>query len=134
MAGEPLVVLYDEDCRWCRWSVARLVALDRNRRLRLMAIQDPRAAELLASVPKDRWLESAHAVTADGQVFSGGDAAAPIAAELPALGWSAPLLRAMPGPVRGAYGLVAGNRSALGRRLGDAALQRADILIAQRSF
>ena len=132
MAGERLVVLYDEDCRWCRWSVARLVAFDRDRRLRLVPIQGEEGDRLLAGVPKGERLESAHAVTPDGRVHSGGDAAAPIAAVLPALSFGVPLLTALPGPTRAAYRLVAGNRSRLGARLDDRAMAKADRLVASR--
>ena len=132
MPGERLVVLYDEDCRWCRWSVARLVELDRSRRLRLVPIQGEEGDRLLASVPEDERMASAHAVTPDGKVFSGGDAAAPIAGVLPALSISAPLLRAIPGPTRSAYRLVADNRSRLGARLSPVAMAKADRLIASR--
>lgn len=133
MSDGRLVVLFDGECRWCRWSVARLVPFDTRGRLRLLAIQDPEGQELLAPVPEAERLASAHAVTPDGRVFSGGDAAAPIAAALPALSWGAPLLRGLPGPTRGAYRLVADRRSLLGRRLDDRALERADRLIARRS-
>ena len=132
MAGERLVVLYDEDCRWCRWSVARLVAFDRDRRLRLVPIQGEEGDRLLAGVPEGERLESAHAVTPDGRVHSGGDAAAPIAAVLPALSFGVPLLTALPGPTRAAYRLVAGNRSRLGARLDDRAMAKADRLVASR--
>lgn len=132
MAGERLVVLYDENCRWCRWSVARLVAFDRDRRLRLAPIQGEEGDRLLAGVPEGERLESAHAVTPDGRVYSGGDAAAPIAAVLPALSFGVPLLTALPGPTRAAYRLVADNRSRLGARLNDEAIGKADRLIASR--
>ena len=133
MSDGRLVVLFDGECRWCRWSVARLVPLDTRHRLRLMEIQAPEAQRLLAGVPEEERLASAHAVTPDGRVFSGGDAAAPIAAELPALAWGAPLARALPGPARAGYRLVADRRSLLGRRLDDRALERADRLIEKRS-
>ena len=133
MSDGRLVVLFDGECRWCRWSVARLVPLDTRHRLRLMEIQAPEAQRLLAGVPEEERLASAHAVTPDGRVFSGGDAAAPIAAELPALAWGAPLARALPGPARACYRLVADRRSLLGRRLDDRALERADRLIEKRS-
>ena len=44
----PLLVFYDEDCGYCRWSVAQLLRLDRDRRLRLHAIQSPLGQRLLA--------------------------------------------------------------------------------------
>ena len=37
-APQPLTVLYDADCGFCRWSVARLLAADRAARLRPAAI------------------------------------------------------------------------------------------------
>lgn len=91
-----------------------------------MAIQSAAGERLLADVPVDRRLVSAHAVGEDGRVFSAGDAAAPIAAVLPGGSVTAPVLRAL-GPVtRAAYRLIAGNRSRLGRLVTPAMLERAD--------
>ncbi len=110
-----------------------MLALDRRGALRPVAIGSDEGGRLLAGVPEDDRLRSAHAVTADGRLASAGDAAVPIAAVLPGGALLAPALAAG-GPVtRGAYRLVAGNRGRLGRLVTPAMLRRADALIAARA-
>ena len=110
-----------------------MLALDRRRALRPVAIQSEEGGGLLAGVPEAERLLSAHAVTEDGTVASGGDAVAPIAAALPGGGVAAPVLRSLAPVTRGAYGLIAGNRSRLGRLVTPAMLRRADALIGARA-
>jgi len=126
----PLLVFYDEDCGYCRWSVAQLLRLDRDRRLRLHAIQSPLGQRLLADVPEDLRLESAHLIDGEGKLFSGGEAAAPIAAALPRLAPTAPLLRRLSRPVNASYNLIAANRVRIGRLVGNSSRERADRAIA----
>ena len=110
-----------------------MLALDRRGALRPVAIQGAEGQRLLAGVPVERRLSSAHAVTADGRVFSAGDAAAPITAALPGGGVVAPVLR-MAGPLtRTAYSFIAGNRSRLGRLVTPAMLERADAAISAKA-
>ena len=126
----PLLVFYDEECGYCRWSVAQLLRLDRDRRLRLIAIQSPLGERMLADVPTELRLESAHLIDADGTLLSGGEAAAPIAAALPSLARTAPLLRRLSRSVNGGYNLVAANREQFGRLVGRSSRERADQAIA----
>jgi predicted DCC family thiol-disulfide oxidoreductase YuxK len=135
VAARPpaVTVLYDRDCGLCRVCVALLLRWDRRARLRPVAIQSGEGERLLESVAPDARLATAHAVTADGRVHSGGDAAAPIAAVLPGGAPLARIARAMPGLVRAGYGLVAGNRSRLGPVIPRAARERATGVIARRS-
>jgi predicted DCC family thiol-disulfide oxidoreductase YuxK len=79
-----LVVLYDADCGLCKWLLAGFLRLDRDRRLRPLALQRDEAAALLADLEPSERMASMHLVSADGSRLSGG-------AALP------PLLRAMPG-------------------------------------
>lgn len=130
----PLVVFYDEDCGWCRWSIARVLAFDRRLALQPEPIQGALGELLLAGIPEAERLESAHVVTPGGTIHSGGDAAAPIAAALPLLAPTAPLLRAFAGPTRGAYRFIANHRSALGRRLTPAMRERADVRIERHRW
>jgi len=110
-----------------------VLALDRREALRPVAIQSPDGERLLAGMPADLRLASAHAVGLDGRVVSAGDAAAPIAAVLPGGAVAAPALRLL-GPVtRGAYRLVAGNRSRLGRLITPAMLERADAALTRHA-
>jgi predicted DCC family thiol-disulfide oxidoreductase YuxK len=126
----PLLVFYDDQCGYCRWSVAQLLRLDRNRRLRLIAIQSPEGERLLAGVAPELRLASAHLIDGDGQLFSGGEAAAPIAAALPSIARAAPLLRRLARPVNAGYNLVAANREQFGRLVGGSSRARADRAIA----
>ncbi len=126
----PLLVFYDEECGYCRWSVAQLLRFDRDQRLRLIAIQSPEGDRLLADVAPELRLASAHLIDGEGRLFSGGDAAAPIAAALPRLAPTAPLLGRLSGPVNASYNLIAANRERIGRLVGVSSRERADRAIA----
>ena len=127
----PLLVFYDDQCGYCRWSVAQLLRLDREHRLRLIAIQSREGQRLLADVPAQQRLETAHLIDSQGRLFSGGAAAAPLADQLPALAWAAPLLRRFAAPVEGGYGWIAANRQKVGRLVSDRRRARADEVIAE---
>src|SRR4249919_3127403 len=77
---DPTIVLYDEDCGFCRWTADKLRGWDRHQRLRFASIQSSRGQALLASLPPEVRLDSAHVVTA-GRVRSGGAAVAPVLRE-----------------------------------------------------
>ena len=117
-------VLYDEDCAFCRWSLDKILAWDRRRRLRPVAIQSEEGQRLLADVPESERLDSWHLVLPSGQVRSAGAAAAPLAELLPAGRPLAFLCRTFPGLTDRAYRRVAANRNRFARRLGiDASCQ-----------
>jgi predicted DCC family thiol-disulfide oxidoreductase YuxK len=125
-ARDPAAVLYDRDCGFCRWSVARLLALDRRRRLRPVALQSPEAQRLLPDMDEERRFASAHLVTADGRVYSGGDAVVPLLGHLPAGRALSAAARLIPAALwRGGYDRIAARRSAFGPRLPRAAVARA---------
>jgi len=114
-------VLYDEDCGFCRWSTDKLKASDTRRRLTFAAIQSARGAELLRAVPDAQRLDSMHAVTPDGRVWSGGQAVRVILAQLPGGGILASFAAALPGATDTTYRLVARHRERLDRMLGQRA-------------
>jgi predicted DCC family thiol-disulfide oxidoreductase YuxK len=111
------VVLYDEDCGFCKWSLDKILAWDRHRRLRPLPIQSEEGGRLLAGVPQELRLESWHLVASSGEVRSAGDAAAPLASLLPGGRPLAFLFRTFPGITNRAYRLVAGNRDRIARLL-----------------
>lgn len=125
-------ILYDADCGFCRWSLGWLLRWDRRRALEPVALQDPRAGELLGEIDPERRMDSWHLVGADGSVFSAGAAAAPLLRLLRAGAPLAWLFEHAPGLVEAVYTRVAGARGTLGGRLGARALERADRLIAAR--
>jgi predicted DCC family thiol-disulfide oxidoreductase YuxK len=109
------LLLYDGECAFCRWSLRRVLAWDRGRHLRPVALQESRATELLAELDEDARMASWHLVEADGTRFSGGAAVAPLMRLLPG---GAPLARTaetFPRAVDASYGLIARHRSVLSR-------------------
>ena len=124
-SSEPqAVVLYDDDCGFCKWSLDKILAWDRRHRLRPVAIQSDEGQGLLANVPESERLDSWHLVLPSGEVRSAGAAAAPLAELLPA-GWPlAFLFRSFPRLTDRAYRRVAANRNRFARWLGiDASCQ-----------
>jgi predicted DCC family thiol-disulfide oxidoreductase YuxK len=117
VTAEPQsLVLYDQDCAFCKWSLDKILAWDRSKRLRAVAIQSEEGEQLLAGVDPQLRLDSWHLVS-DGKVFSAGAAAEPLARLLP---WGRPLAAvfgAFPGLTERAYRYVAGHRDRWARLL-----------------
>jgi len=111
------VLLYDEDCGFCRWSLDKVLAWDRAERIRPLAIQSDEGARLLAPVAPEARLDSWHLVRDDGKLFPAGAAAAPLARLLPGGRPLAALFAAFPGVTERAYGFVARHRSWFARLL-----------------
>ena len=44
-------LLYDRDCGFCRWCLGKVLAWDRRRSIRPVAIQSEEAHRLLAGMP-----------------------------------------------------------------------------------
>jgi predicted DCC family thiol-disulfide oxidoreductase YuxK len=111
-----VVLLYDDDCGFCVWTVAYLLRRDHARALRPLAIQSAEGAELLGDLDERERLRSWHAVAPDGTRSSGGDAFVPILGVLPRLSAAAALMRRVPPSLRRfGYDLVARNRTPLSR-------------------
>ena len=86
-------LLYDADCRFCRWAARLALRLDRRGRLAVLPLQDAEAEQLLAAVPVEARLDSARLAEPDGGLLDRGEAVA-TALGIPRLG---PLLN---GPYR----------------------------------
>jgi predicted DCC family thiol-disulfide oxidoreductase YuxK len=111
-------VLYDRDCGFCRWSMARILAWDRRDALSPVALQDPEADRLLPVLDHETRMASWHLVGPDGRVHSGGAAAALLLRLLPGGRPLASLAAAMPKTTDRLYRFVVGHRNQLGRMLG----------------
>lgn len=133
MASGRAVILYDADCGFCKWSLAKLLAWDRGRQLRPVALQSAEASALLPEMDEEQRMASSHLVSGGGEVHSGGAAAAPMLRLLPGGGPLAGLAEAVPGLVERGYRLVAGNRDRIGPLIGAGAKTRADRQISERS-
>ncbi|MBX5441099.1 MAG: DUF393 domain-containing protein [Solirubrobacteraceae bacterium] len=131
MPGPRLTVLYDADCGFCRFWVARLLDWDVRRRLRPVAIQSPEGQRLLAPVPPGERLRSAHVVDAAGRIRSGGAALSIVAEQLPAGAPVAWLATRLPGPTDRFYRWVADHRTPLSRFVPAPLKRRATARIAR---
>ena len=75
MTDPEATVLYDQDCGFCKWSLDKILAWDRSRKLRPVPIQSDEGQRLLAAVPEEQRLDSWHLVEPSGEVRSAGAAA-----------------------------------------------------------
>ncbi len=117
-AGGRAIVLYDDDCGFCRWSAERLRRWDRRGRLGFAPIQGGEGERLLGDLaPADR-LSSWHVVTPDGRRWTAGAAAEPVFRALPGGGPLATLVKVAPRVTDRVYRWVAAHRGALGSLLG----------------
>ena len=126
-------LIYDRDCGFCRWSLAKVLAWDRRRLLRPLALQSEQADRLLAGMPEEERLGSWHLVDAGGTVRSAGAAFPGLLRLLPGGAPLAALTGRAPGATDRAYRWVAGNRSRWGKLVTDGAKRRADERIESRS-
>jgi predicted DCC family thiol-disulfide oxidoreductase YuxK len=126
------VLLYDADCGFCRWCVAKVLAWDRERSIVPLAIGSPESEAVIADVEPARLYASWHFRDPSGAVFSAGAAFAPLLRLLPGGPPLAAFAERFPGGVERAYRIVASNRGALGALVTSGARARADRRIAAR--
>jgi predicted DCC family thiol-disulfide oxidoreductase YuxK len=127
-----LLVLYDRDCGFCRWTVAWALRRDRDGVLEVAPIQSETGARALADMDPAERLHSAHAVHADGRRSSGGAALRDVLEALPGTRALARLAGLSDRATELGYRFVANNRSTASRLVPQAAKQRADRLLAER--
>jgi predicted DCC family thiol-disulfide oxidoreductase YuxK len=112
------VVLYDEDCGFCRWVTGKLLGWDRRMRLRAVPLQGPEAERLLPEMDTERRMASWHLATPDGRVRSAGRAVAPLLRLLPAGKPLAIVAEAFPRTADRLYSWTSRHRGRLGAFLG----------------
>ena len=78
------VLLYDADCRLCRFTARVVARLDRRRSLALLGLEDAPADRLLEHVSEDERGSSLRLVLPDGRLLSAGAAALGVLERLPA--------------------------------------------------
>jgi predicted DCC family thiol-disulfide oxidoreductase YuxK len=127
------LLLYDADCGFCRWSLAKLLAWDRAGRLRAVALQDPEADRLLGAMSEEKRMDSWHLVTPAGEVHSAGAAFPALFELLPGGRPLATLARRFPEATQRTYEAVSRNRGRLARLITQGAAQRARRRIGERS-
>lgn len=107
------LILYDDDCGFCKWMVQWFLMWDRKDVLRTLPIQE--SGPLLADMDPDERLESWHLVLPDGARSSGGAAFPPLLRMLPGGAPLAGLVARIPGITDRSYRWVARNRSTLSK-------------------
>jgi predicted DCC family thiol-disulfide oxidoreductase YuxK len=125
------VVLYDADCGFCRWALAKLLALDRHSLLRPLALGTPEADALLGDLDPAARAASWHLVSPGGRRWSAGAATPPLLRLLPGGRAPAAMLERAPKLTDRAYRWVADHRSSLSRLIPQSAKARADARIDQ---
>jgi predicted DCC family thiol-disulfide oxidoreductase YuxK len=118
MGSSSVTILYDDDCGFCRWSADRIRRLDGRGVLAFVPIQGEVGADLLEAVPPQLRLATMHAVTLDGRVWSGGEAARVILEELPGGVFLSHVAAAFPELTDRVYRFVAANREVFSGWLG----------------
>jgi predicted DCC family thiol-disulfide oxidoreductase YuxK len=114
---DRVTVLYDDGCGFCMWSVSKVVAWDRQHRLRFAPIRSASGDVLLEGMGPISRDGSWHLITRDGRVVSAGAAVPLLLRELPLGRPLARLAAALPRTTDGLYRAVARKRGALGRLL-----------------
>jgi predicted DCC family thiol-disulfide oxidoreductase YuxK len=128
----PMVVLYDGDCGFCKVMLAVLLRWDRAHRLGAVPIQSAPGEQLLQGVPTRARLESWHLIDGERTLHSGGAAIPVVLAILPRGGLLARLASRFPRPTSRAYEWVASHRVLLGRLFGARSRAWATRVIAER--
>jgi predicted DCC family thiol-disulfide oxidoreductase YuxK len=126
------ILIYDSDCGFCRWCLAKVLAWDRRRAVRPVALRTAEANGLLGEMPAGEQMSSWHLVI-DGEVHSAGAGFEPLLRLLPGGGPLAAVAARFPGATERGYRLVSGNRSLFGKLVTDGAKRRADERISERS-
>lgn len=123
-------VVFDDACRFCRFSLAVLLSLDRRSAFVPVSFTTAGAAGIFEAA-RDDWRRSFHLLV-DERRRAGGDAFPQILSLLPG---GRPLSRvagACPGICRAVYRAVADRRALFGRFLPSGAVRWADAVIARR--
>lgn len=116
MKGPTL--LYDSDCGFCRWSVDKILRLDRRDALRTVPLQSAEANELLGAMDAERKMASWHLVDENGRVRSAGAGVGPLLRLLPGGRPLAIVAERFPKTTDRFYRIIARNRDRFGRILG----------------
>ena len=114
---EPVTLVYDLDCGFCRFLLGLVLRWDRAGLVRPLPLQDARSDELLGGMAEGPKMRSWHLVAGSGVVYSGGAGVAPLMDLLPGGRPLAALARRFPRATERIYRFGADNRGLFGRAL-----------------
>jgi predicted DCC family thiol-disulfide oxidoreductase YuxK len=126
------VVLYDADCDFCKWLLAKLLRRDRAGRLRPIALQRTEAIELLSDLAPAERMASWHLIPPGGERLSAGAALAALLRLLPSGRFPAVACERFPGLAERAYRWVSEHRSQLSSCVPERSKLRSGELVRQR--
>jgi predicted DCC family thiol-disulfide oxidoreductase YuxK len=110
-----VIVLYDGDCGFCRWSVNWALRRDRSDRLTATPIQSTTGEFLLSDLTPEERLSEVHVINDDGRRSSGGAAIKDVLTALPSTRALARVVSVSPRMTQLGYRFVARNRAVFGR-------------------
>jgi predicted DCC family thiol-disulfide oxidoreductase YuxK len=128
-----VTVLYDADCGFCVWVMAKGLAWDRRRRVWPVPLDGPEADALVGDLDEEQRMASWHIVLEDGRRESAGRALAPLLRLLPGGRPLAAVVERFPRVADRAYSALAERRSVFGKFITAGARRRAREQIARRS-
>ena len=128
-----VILIYDSDCGFCRWCLGKVLAWDRRRAVRPVALGTEEATRLLGDMPAAERYSSWHLVEEGGAVRSAGAGFEPLLRLLPGGSPLAALSGRFPSATERAYRTVSGNRGIFGKLVTDGAKRRADARIGDRT-
>lgn len=115
------ILVYDGDCSFCRRSVRRIAARDRDKTIEFVARQTEGLTERFPALDEADFNKGMRLITPDDVIYVGADAAHQVARRLPYWRRVAWLYR-VPGVhclVRAGYACIAANRQSLGGKCDD---------------
>ena len=127
-----VTLIYDSDCGFCRWCLGKVLAWDRRRAVRPVALGTEEAERMLEGMPPGERMSSWHLVESAGEVHSAGAGFAPLFRSLPGGSPLAAVAARFPQATERGYRAVSGRRSFFGRFVTEGAKRRADGRIADR--
>jgi len=114
------VLLYDAECRLCRFTARCVARLDRHRELALLPLQDAAAQPLLADLDEDQQLRTWRLAQPDGFMVGYGAGIPELLASMRPTRPLGRVLRLAPERVlEGLYHAIVRNRGSLGRFVPD---------------
>ena len=119
------MLLYDGECRLCRFAARCVVRLDRRQEVALLPLQDDAASGLLAALAKNERLDTWRIAKPDGSLTGYGVGIPDLLQAIRLTRWAGRLLKLVPDPALEAlYRVIAGNRGILGRFVPNGAAPR----------
>jgi predicted DCC family thiol-disulfide oxidoreductase YuxK len=131
---QPWLVLYDGDCGLCKWLLAGLLRFDRAGRLRPIALQRPKAGDLLADLDPAERMASMHLVSPDGTRTSAGAALPQLLRLLKGGRLPAAILERFPRLTSAGYQRVAAHRIGISRFVPAGSKRRAAERVREREL